>query len=189
MRQASEWTGTHLDVGYLIRHWDWGAPKETLPPDMQHGVWNYYVIFTEFQTEYFDLAWLAPGKERLRSNGMLWPSYEPEDSPLAHGDFYGGITFYEKREPVDRNYRAVKVGCDYVHYWDTPEFLNENILKADVVFTINKLNEVFEFKRRCTWSGVWLPESEMVRVGDSLYSPDGLKARNEAYPEKQAQES
>jgi hypothetical protein len=188
LREVHTWNGTHLDVPYEIKHWDWDAPKDLLPSHMVAGVWNYYVLFNELQTDEFEQAWLPPSKEWLRSNGTVTPTYDYYNSVLNDGEFHGGITFYEKQDRVDVSLRRVKVGCDYAHYWDEASSYNENILKMDAINTINKLDRIFRFKRRCRWNGTWLPADQMKEINGVLYSPEGFKAHKEAWPEKAAAE-
>ena len=80
--------------------------------------WTYYIVLSLNRLPERvnpDSFWLEPKK----------PDYEFYDynnhPTIKKIDFYGGITFYEKKGGIDESNmtkKRIKIGCDYSHSWD-----------------------------------------------------------------------
>lgn len=140
MKTAQRWWDTYRKINFEIMKWTY---------DYESGyIWNYYIylksnILTE---ESFDKIWLPAIPYKTFKTSPINYRYEYDKSILNHGDFYGGITFYEKSILSDYDIKLVKVGCDYNHLWDIGFSYSENYLMADAKKTIDKLLEVLELK-------------------------------------------
>lgn len=147
MKLRKEWNGEYLAVPYEIHNFEVYDKKEG---------WTFYLYLRELQFEAEDFAklWLAPviddsyGKKRIHYNYM--------SSIIEDIDWHCGCTFYDKLGGIDGDKRAVKVGCDYQHYWDEGHYYNEHILEQDAKNAIDSLYKVFpKIKSWCCWCGAW----------------------------------
>lgn len=150
--------GTHLDIPFEVTN-HWRDQPESLRG--KQGTWCYYVTVTEqmVDAETFEKFWLAPGEEFWPGRG---PSYNYTSAPFADVYWHGGITYYEKKGGLDGDARAVTMGCDFAHIWDDGQLFDYAKVEREAKRTIDELLEKFSFRRRCSWSGKWGPESEMV---------------------------
>jgi hypothetical protein len=182
--------GEHMDIGYEIvnhgrraRDHDYG--------DEPKGTWNYYVSINEkvLDPAHFAEFWLEPAAEsRLRSDGWNEPSYAYYSAPFADADWHGGVTLYEKKGGIDGAPRHVRIGCDFAHLWDEGRTYDFADVERKAKRTIDALRAIYPFKRRCVYTGIWLPEDQMI-VGErgNLYSPEG-KAKSDAWRAEREQQ-
>lgn len=179
--------GEHMDIDYeIVNH---GRRQRNEFDDEPKGTWCYYVHISEkaLSPEHFAEFWLTPANEsRTRSDG--WPelTYAYYGAKFAEAEWHGGVTFYEKRGGLDGNCRRVNIGCDFAHYWDEGRFYTFADVEHEAKRTIDQLRAMYPFKRRCVYTGIWLPEDQMI-VGERgrLYSPEG-KAKSDAYKAERA---
>jgi hypothetical protein len=179
MRKQTKWMDEYRGVTYEVTYWGEDVMNDGA------GMWNYYIVIPEPQlsSEDWQKVWLDPVRFMDRSSGYKEPIYDEHNSILKHGDFHGGITFYQKLQDVDTDppRRSIKVGCDYGHLFDKEYGYPYDMewVARDARITIDRLCEVLTFKRRCGWNGryffgeegVWDPASQR------LISPDGWEQK------------
>lgn len=161
----------HLDVRYEISN---HGRQESIYGDDARGTWCYYVIVEEqaLAPEDFAEFWLDPSSINERGNGLKYPCYDYWSPKFSAAEWHGGVTYYEKFADVDGNYRHVKIGCDFAHYWDQGREFDFSQVQREAIATIEALRSMYEFKRRCAWSGKWLRESDMKELNGRLVSPE-----------------
>jgi hypothetical protein len=172
--------GSYFDIGFEIsNHYRREEDHEG------RGTWCYYVLIGEqmLAPEAFAEFWL-PHTECVRSSGIPEPSYAYYQARFADAEWHGGVTFYEKQGGIDGALRFVKIGCDFAHYWDEGRWFDYEQVEREAKQTIDALRGMYEFKRRCVYTGRWLPGSQMVEYNGHLYSPEG-KAASDEYAAKQ----
>lgn len=155
--------------------------------DDSGGTWCYYVLITEqmLPAEKFAEFWLAPTMAE-RSSGWAAPTYAYYDARFASADWHGGVTYYEKLGGIDGAPRAVKIGCDFGHYWDEGySFCYESVL-SEAQATADALREMYAFFTRCPYMGKWQPASEMIERNGKLYSAEGIAAMDKYDAERAA---
>jgi hypothetical protein len=152
--------GDHMDVGFEVSNHNrqedsYGEPR---------GTWCYYVTIMEYMIspDAFDDFWLPPGDPYFKGSGIFVPVYNYTSGKFADAGWHCGITYYEKIGGLDGAPRGVKMGCDYNHYWDEGQHFHYSEIETDAKLTIDAFRRMYEFKRRCSWSGKWLPESELT---------------------------
>ena len=176
LRHGETWRGTHMDVAFEISH-------HGVSDYQPQGVWCYYLIVSESQLSLKDFGklWLEPTAHYDRSNGSKTPMYPAgswfgAQSLLDEVGFHGGITFYEKNQPVDGEQRWVKVGCDYNHLWDQEKLgaYNAEWLEMDARKSIARLTDLLRFKLKCSYTGRYIFEKSGVWHDDRFYTKPGL---------------
>lgn len=175
LRKQTKWHGVHRGVHYEVVHWGESYMNNGA------GVWNYYILIPEPQLppEDWEKVWLDPMDWVGSSSGTETPIYDAPNSILGHGDFHGGITFYEKEQVMDSrpSQRLIRVGCDYNHITDSelgyPYSLSD--VASDAQNTIDNLCEVLRFKARCPWNGSYFNPEEGIKDEKfgGLLSPSG----------------
>lgn len=154
LSEKSIWTGASPEgLAYEIAFWGKGSMCDG------HGMWNYYIIIPEDQLrpEDWERVWLPVVRMNNWSGGRTSPAYNVYDSILNEGDFHGGITFYEKSQTPDGDFRSIKVGCDYGHLWDREGGYGYSVgyIQQDALNTCRKLAAVLRPLVRCVWSGAY----------------------------------
>lgn len=183
--------GDYEDIAYeIVNHnrqsyQSIGDKWEYIP---SNGTWCYYIVITEDQlpAEEFEQFWLAPVVND-QTFGRKYIGYDYNSAPFASVDWHCGVTYYEKLGGLDGNKRLVKIGCDYAHYWDEGQQYNLQSVEYDAIETIKQLQAMYHFYRRCTYTGIWRPFSEMIEVDGRLFSQEGKQARDDYLAERQAQ--
>lgn len=169
------WGGEYKGVRFEICHWGMG--------------WNYYLFLPlaqipEDYQKYFNLR----GKRKKfspDSEERIW--YEYMDAPiLSDLDWHGGITYYEKLGDGHYEKQGVKVGCDYMHFFDEGRSYTLESVRQDAIHTIDKLCEYIpNLKQRCHWNGkYYYPEEGKITEQGSFLSFEGEKQQQMAEREK-----
>lgn len=183
--------GEHMDIGFeIINHGRRDDDRDY--GEEPRGTWNYYVYVSEksLEPEKFAEFWLPPSEPmHVRGDGWAEPSYSYYRARFADAEWHGGVTFYEKKGGLDGDHRCVKIGCDFSHSWEKGHRYEFADVEREAKRTIDALRSMYQFKRRCTYTGAWLPEDQMI-VGERghLYSPDG-KVKNDAWRAEYAKKS
>lgn len=174
-------TGTHHDTTYQVTNHGRRDDEYTYGEEPR-GTWCYYVLIGEdaLSQEDFNEFWLPPTDKRERSSGRSEPIYSYYSARFADADWHGGVTFYEKGGGIDGGERYVRIGCDFAHYWDEGRSYAYETVEGEAKATIDALHKLYSFKRRCAWTGIWLPKEQMVERDGRLYSPQGDAARSRA---------
>ena len=151
---CTTWTGTVEVISYSVKHWG-------VSDYQRYGIWNYYLHINEqlFQNPAdFEQFWLP---RKLKEFGeSQYASYDYYIDPITALDFHAGPTFYEPSTFFDRNtgkdYRTVKVGCDYSHLWDQEAGYPDTLasVRADAERSCRLLFEAYPHNRRCAYSGI-----------------------------------
>lgn len=143
------------------------------------GTWCYYVTVSEdmLSPEAFTEFWLEPSSFNRRSSGRSDPTYSYYEARFAGAAWHCGVSWYEKLGGIDGQQRAVKIGCDFAHLWDEDREFDFSQVRHECIQTIDELRCMYAFKRRCAYTGQWLPEDELILDGERLYSPDGMAKR------------
>lgn len=179
LRKRTNWTGNHRNVRLEVAFWGEGIMNDG------RGMWNYYIAIGEEQlpSDEFEKIWLPVSGLWERSSGAKMPSYNEYESILNHGEFHGGITFYEKKQHPDTGARWIKVGCDYGHLWDQEDNYRYDLrsVAADARSTVDRLHEVLHFKVPCNWTGRYVAPAEAVEHEGRSYSVDGLAKMKESW--------
>lgn len=174
--------GSHVDIGYeIVNHGR--RPQDRDYGDEPRGTWNYYVLVSEksLDPEHFAEFWLSPAQLHMRGDGWSEPTYSYYRARFAEAEWHGGVTFYEKKGGLDGDHRCVKIGCYFAHPWDEGRTYNFAEVEFKAKRTIDELRAMYPFKRRCVYTGIWLPEAQMIPdERGHLYSPEG-KAKSDAY--------
>ena len=142
LRHKDLWIGTYRGVLYEIVRWSWDTP---LARDTGHDEnWNYYLYLRQGWFSQADWAqlWL-PGISDWYKDCPPRVSYGYNDSPLDGLAWHCGITYYHKAAGWDWAEQVLKVGCDYLHYWDEGNVYNEIMLRCDAQETIDNLWQRF----------------------------------------------
>jgi hypothetical protein len=174
MKFVRQWSGTHKGIQYEIKHWG----KDTVIND-GYGIWNYYVYINELQLSPEDFAefWLEPKSFMDRSSGTKTAIYQEYDAKFSGADWHGGVTFYSKVHGFDGEPKGVKIGCDYSHVWDDQarDCYDERWLKADAEKTVERLVEMYRFKKACSYTGKYIWLEDGVEHEGRFYCKEGLE--------------
>jgi hypothetical protein len=101
----------------------WAFEKGKLRDDYPSGCWNFYLYFREKDCVNFNAIWL---EDQATAYGRVTHDYY--GCTLAHIDWHGDITWYEKQGHVE-GFRCIEAGCDYQHHFDTDQHYSfESIL-------------------------------------------------------------
>ena len=168
--------GTHFDLHFEIVNHSRRTDGRNWYCDEPRGTWNYYVsVYEESLVDPgdFEEFWLPVTNVRRRG-GTDEPTYDYWAPRFASAEWHGGVTFYEKRGGIDGAPRGVKIGCDFAHSWDAGRSFTYSEVEREAKQTIEALREMYPFRRRCTYSWLWLPVSEMVEHNGRLYSHDAF---------------
>lgn len=178
LRKQTRWTGEYRGVSFEIHHY----PER----DEGRGGWTFYLYLGLDRipdTELAASAWLKPIKDKKDR-----VFYDYSDSWLASLDWHYGITFYEKVGGFDGAMKRIKVGCDYMHYWDegSRDSYNQNWLQSDAEKAIDSfLAMVPDYKLHCPYiGGYWLPTEGKVISKGFFVSNKGLEWDKATYPEE-----
>lgn len=143
--RAEYWRGQHEGLHFKITLWGVGGYNP-------HGTWCYYVYFSERYILNFDELWLPPKLIKTTPESHGFVSYDYNDLSLAHVDWHGGVTYYEKHGEL-KGFRCVELGCDYAHLYDHergfPYHLDEVVYdcKKTIEAVIPKLSLSPDFPR------------------------------------------
>jgi hypothetical protein len=169
LSNCSVWRDTYLDLAFEIKH-------HSLEQNNGKGIWNYYVVIpdTALSPEDFAKLWLDPEGSYTATYELTY--YLTDKLPIAKCAWHGGITFYEKIIHPDTKFRAVKIGCDYNHLFDSEDGFpyNLEVVTSNVIRTIDQIASELRLKRRDPWSGVWDYPENMVDHAGYLYTKSGL---------------
>jgi hypothetical protein len=167
--------GTHFDVPYEVSNH--GRDQSESLRGSQ-GTWCYYVTVDErmVDAETFANFWLPPGEMYSSGRG---PSYDYMSADFASLHWHGGITYYEKLGGLDGAPRAVKMGCDFAHYWDQGRTYDFADVEYEAKQTIDEMRERYVFRRQCVYSGKWFPESDLVDNGKGHLISKEVQAERE----------
>jgi hypothetical protein len=149
--------GSHFDIGFEVSN---HGRREDRYGRSGQGTWCYYVIVGEPMLDAGSFAefWL-PHTECVRSSGLSEPTYAYYQARFADADWHGGVTYYEKLGGLDGAARYVKIGCDFAHLWDEERWYDYAQVEREAKATIEALRRMYAFKRRCIYTGRWLPEA------------------------------
>lgn len=148
MKLRKEWNGKYKDIPYEIHNFDTYVGKSK--------GWCFYLYFREpqFRPEDFERLWLPA--RIVDFSGRKRKYYDYCSSIIADLKWHGGITFYEKVSNEDSDFRCVKAGCDYQHYWDEGYDYGENWLEFDAKEAIDSLYELIpNINKWCFNCGAW----------------------------------
>lgn len=168
--------GTHFDISFEVVNHSRRTDDRDWHGDEPRGTWNYYVTVYEdslVDPADFDQFWLPVANVRRRG-GVDEPSYDYWNPRFAGADWHGGVTFYQKCGGIDGGPRGVEIGCDFAHYWDAGRMYDYAQVEREAKRTIDALREMYAFRRRCAYSGIWLPPSELVEHDGRMYSHEAF---------------
>lgn len=139
---AEYWSGQHLGLHFKIVHW--GIDVQHY---QGHGNWNYYVYLSERNTPNFEEMWLPDKVQKFSPESHGFVSQDYYGLSANGADWHGGITYYAKLGHMV-GYRAIELGCDYAHLFDSERgydyTLNEVLY--DCLGTIKQLVEILDIK-------------------------------------------
>jgi hypothetical protein len=149
LSHRDEWKGTYRGVTFLIsRH-----------SILEKDCWCYYLLIPisaipEDKKSLYDLPEVAGfhGRKDHDYTSSLWTEL----------DWHCGITYYERLP------EAIKVGCDYNHYWDEGHYYSENILADDATLCIDSLLAQLPLLWRSTWDGTYHETEEKMKEHTEL---------------------
>lgn len=155
LNKKEVWSGSYKGINFEINHWH--NFKEN---------WTFYLyLVIEAIPEAAKPKSYLLRKKHYPVGDKKRFFYDYYKHPVIGSiDFHGGITWYSKE---DEN-KAIRVGCDYSHYWDEGNFYNVDILTADAKIAIDSFREmVTGYKYRCsTVGGYWSLDEGLVYKTD-----------------------
>lgn len=157
LRLHKSWTGTHKGVNIEVANWTMKDGGVTADKDC----WNYYIILPveQIPADFKEQLILKPATKEL--GGREWTSCDYMDSELINAlDWHGGCTFYELNYDVSGKLFSVKMGCDYMHYWDEGHSYGLLTVLHDAKHSADMLLEKVPLLIRCSWNGKYYKESE-----------------------------
>lgn len=142
--KLKKWTGIYRGVSFEIKNWlsEWDGKEN----------WTYYLILYLNRIP----AENKPNSYWLRGNKIRsWIHYNYNKHRVFNNiDFHGGITWYSKERGFDGDEKVIKIGCDYLHYWDENHHYYLETVYCDVKNTIDKfLKFVPNYKYWCCGNG------------------------------------
>ncbi len=159
-RETEIWTGSHKGVTFEINKF-----KSYTGGDN----WTHY-IFIRLEripdTVMAERFWLSG---EVDSKGRV--NYKTWESIINHLEFHGGCTWYSKEQGFDGGNKAVKIGCDYQHYWDEGREYDLQDIMFEVEKTIDSfLDIVPDYKYWCCGNGNLYSLSEGTLVDETFKS-------------------
>lgn len=188
LKKHVEHRGLRLEiVNHNRSKYDYGRQSER----DSDGTWCYYITVTEqmLPEDKFAEFWLAPSSTHKRSSGWDEPSYAYYAARFAGVTWHGGVTYYEKLGGIDGRPRAVKIGCDFAHYWDEGYSYEFEYVLSEAQATADQLCEMYAFYSRCPYMGKWQPASEMVERDGKLFCVEGIEAMEKSAAERAEKEA
>lgn len=145
MREIKVWRGKYREINYEINNFKLS----------ENDSWTFYLYIplNILPKEKRELFWLKPQRYKLSTS--YWIGYDYMQSNIINRiDWHCGCTFYEKHGGFDGHKKAVKIGCDYQHYWDEGCFYDLDIVLQDTKNAIDSLWRIIpDIKLRCGYCG------------------------------------
>ena len=143
-KKSEVYTGKYKGIPYEIRKWNSGGRTQ----------WNYYLFLVEDQIPNdFDAIWLKGERLTLGGKESRHIFYRYEDTWISNLEWHGGCTYYEKISGFDNAKRAVKVGCDYAHFWDEGHTYSISDIEQDVIECIDSMVRNIKVLQWCAYCG------------------------------------
>lgn len=185
-------SGDHFDIGYSVtNHGRYRNPEYGI--DRARGTWCYYVHVSEMSlpAEAFEEFWLpkSDGKSWCKRGKWEFASYDYYGPRWSSVEWHGGVTWYSKEAGFDGDPRQVKIGCDFAHSWDEGRWYDYERVAREAKQTIDELRAIYPFYRKCQYSGVWLPEAELVAKDGKLYTPQAIEDMRKWAEERAAEKA
>lgn len=139
----------HLDIAYEIHE----TPSKDYITNEPKTNWTYYIYLdiNRFSSEYKGRSFWMLGKKDKYGNVMYGYINHPI---IGNMDFHCGCTYYNKRHGFDGANKVVKIGCDYMHYWDEGHEYFLTDVQQDAINTIEKFRILVpEYQYRCCGNG------------------------------------
>ena len=133
MRKKTTWADKYRGIGFSVASWHTEGIGEC---------WAYYLYIklVQIPEDIRERFWLEPKTTDIKSMPITYDYYgEPFVSGL---DWHGEITYYSKAAGIDGEPRAIKIGCDYQHYFDEGHYYNSSIVTADAKNSIDALHKL-----------------------------------------------
>ncbi|MDD5591574.1 MAG: hypothetical protein PHY18_06615 [Dehalococcoidales bacterium] len=165
LKHKDIWNGEYRGVKFEIVNWRLGG--DVLG---SHPCWNYYLFLPieQIPEEYHKYFVLEGKYERMSPDGRAWLNYNyTGTSYISDLEWHGGITFYEKALDGEGKLIGVKLGCDYVHYFDEQDGYPYNVdyVYMETKQSIDKLHLLIpNMKVRCQWDGKYYDKSDCEEV-------------------------
>lgn len=140
-----KWFGQHLGVDFEINNWT----REFDGKDS----WTYYLLIhlDRIPKKYNPKSFWIKGEKQ--DYGWVWYKYH-EHPIISEIKFHHGITWYSKEGGHDGAAKIIKIGCDYSHLWDEGHTYTLDVVKNDVIKTIESFLELIpDYKYRCGGNG------------------------------------
>lgn len=150
LREKRLWSGVHREIAFEVVNWSFFNKDEERALDWidrsPTGNWNFYLYLHEKKCVDFKSLWLRDKIKRWSKGGAKYCSndYSYTASRVARIDFHGGITYYEKMGH-SKEFRCIKVGCDYAHLWDEGKEYDEKEVASDAVRAIDSAYDLGMF--------------------------------------------
>ena len=155
MKFTTTWSDKYKSIAYEVQNFDLLGNKDA---------WAFYLYLRldQFNEDIQTSLWLDPKASGIGNHIM----YSYSEAPvICELDWHCGCTFYEKIGGFDGHKRAVKVGCDYQHYWDEGKHYDVGLVAQEARDCIDSLHLlVADIKRWCVYCGVYfLPSGDEQR--------------------------
>jgi len=165
MKSKTTWNDEYKGIGFEIQ-------KFTLC-DKDAWAFYLYIPLDALPEDIRERFWLPPQKNDT-SRRIHYDYYA--ESLISDIEWHCGCTYYEKFG-MDGEPRAVKIGCDYQHYWDEGHTYSVDYVEMDAKRAIDSFLELVpNMMRRCQWDGRYVPSDQGVMRGEAFYSKEGLEA-------------
>lgn len=153
MRKKTIWTDKYRGVGFSVANWKMESVGDC---------WAYYlyVKLEQIPEAVRERFWLKPEKTSFKSMPISYNYYG--ERLVSELNWHGGCTYYSKEAGIDGEPRAVKIGCDYQHYFDEGYSYNSSIVTADAKSSIDTLHQAVPgLMKWCSYCGDYFcPEND-----------------------------
>ena len=139
-RKKTIWTFNFKGIPCEIVNWSFESGNL---PDYPTGNWNYYLyIKKENIPDEFNKLLVKQRKLSIFKEQKMWDYHSLSD----YFDMHGDITYYEViRNEFNGGKVAVKIGCDYLHSFDSDHYYDVEDIKRDVKASVNTFIEHFPY--------------------------------------------
>jgi hypothetical protein len=164
--------GTYKGIQYEISNWKLGDDP----------AWAYYIILpiNQIPEVLHSHFILKPYESEFVSSKYVTFDYS-DAKFVSELNWHCGITFYELIFDGMARTVAVKMGCDYSHFWDEKHkyLYNLDWIDKDCKKSIDKLWELVpNLKLRCNWNGRYYDSSEgKILENGTFLSNEGKKSK------------
>lgn len=134
LQSKKVWLGIYRGVRFEINNFRFG------PTDTEDRWTHYIAIWLEqLPEELQPKFWLDARVFSIAEGHREHITHDTHNSIISSLEFHGGCTFYDKIAGLEGGPKAVKIGCDYQHYWDVGKQYDVNFVYSEVKETIDSL--------------------------------------------------